>query len=181
MNKEELNNDYFLWLCSFTSDKHKISTHSKLLNYLHNVSFVYIFDMDGNRAEDGVDLRYTFGRELEIPDYIVTSMLDYRDCTMLEMLVALSIRCEKHIMDDIDIGDRTPQWFWIMMDNLGVSKMNDKNFNRTKLSKNLDIFLNRKFKPNGEGGLFITDNERLDMRNIDIWYQLCVYLDENFM
>lgn len=37
----------------------------KLLRHLHNIDFQYMLPMDGNRAEDGIDLRYRFGYEKE--------------------------------------------------------------------------------------------------------------------
>lgn len=38
----------------------------------------------------------------------------------LEMIIALAIRLEEHIMDDPDIGNRTGQWFWDMIVSLGL-------------------------------------------------------------
>ena len=75
--------------------------------------------MDGNRAEDGIDLRYRFGHEQHYSDAMVASFLDDRPCSVLEMMIALSIRCEEHIMDDPDVGNRTGQWFWSMIASLG--------------------------------------------------------------
>ena len=45
-----------------------------------------------------------------------------RPCSVLEMMIALSMRCEEQIMDDPDIGNRTGQWFWDMIDNLGLGE-----------------------------------------------------------
>lgn len=51
---------------------------------------------------------------------------------MLEMMIALAIRCEETIMDDPRYGNRTKQWFWNMMKSLGLSYMNDDCFDRDK-------------------------------------------------
>ena len=97
---------------------------------MHSVEFVYIIGMDGNRAEDGIDLRYRFGYERKHEGPMVATYLDDRPCSILEMMTALANRCEEHIMDDQDIGDRTGQWFWSMISNLGLGSMTDINFNR---------------------------------------------------
>ena len=46
------------------------------------------------------------------------------------------------------------------------------------INATLDRFLQRKFKKNGEGSLFTIRDPSKDMRNIDIWYQMCAYLNE---
>ena len=38
-------------------------------------------------------------------------------------------------------------------------------------------FLDRDYEPNGKGGLFTIKNCRQDLRKVEIWYQLCWYLD----
>jgi hypothetical protein len=132
--------------------------------------------MDGNRAEDGIDLRYRFGYKREYERLMITTYLTDRDCSVLEMLVALAIRCEEHIMDDPDIGNRTGQWFWSMIVNLGLKFMNDKNYNKAYTDKVIFKFLNRAYEPNGDGGLFTIANCKYDLREVEIWYQMCWYL-----
>lgn len=51
---------------------------------------------------------------------MIASYLDNRPCSVLEMIIALAIRLEEHIMDDPDIGNRTGQWFWDMIVSLGL-------------------------------------------------------------
>ncbi len=62
MTRNELNNKYFEWMYQLVYNNRRIS-YRKLFSYLHNVEFIYIIEMDGNRAEDGIDLRYRFGYE----------------------------------------------------------------------------------------------------------------------
>ena len=109
---------------------------------------------------------------------MIASYLDDRPCSVLEMLIALAMRCEEHIMDDPDIGNRTGQWFWSMITNLGLGSMTDAKFDRVKINHVILIFLDRKYKPNGEGGLFTVRNCPRDLRTIEIWYQMCWYLDD---
>ena len=178
MIKNELNQKYFEWMYQLVCNEgySERLSYRKLLSYLHDTEFVYIIDMDSNRAEDGIDLRYRFGYEHEYEHSIIAEYLDDRSCSVLEMLIALSIRCEEHIMDDPDIGNRTGQWFWSMISNLGLDFMSDTKFDKRYLDGVISKFLNREYKRNGEGGLFTVKNCKHDLRTAEIWYQMCWYL-----
>jgi len=180
MTKDELSNEYFEWMCGLVCDDRysKNLSYRKLMAYLHDTDFNYIIDMDGNRAEDGIDLRYRFGYENGYDQRLIATYLDICPCSVLEMMVALSIRCEENIMEDPDVGDRTGQWFWNMIVNLGLGSMTDSKFDYDYVETVVDRFLNREYERNGKGGLFTVDNYRKDLRTIDIWYQMCLYLDE---
>ena len=180
MTRDELNNEYFDWMYQLVCNEKyfKGLSHRKLLSHLHNVDFTYTIAMDGNRAEDGIDLRYRFGYERGYAGPIIASYLDDRACSVLEMLVALTIRCEEHIMDDPDVGNRTGQWFWNMIVNLGLGRMNDIQFLKTYVDGVISKFLDRGYERNGAGGLFVLKHCNRDMRSIEIWYQMCWYLDE---
>jgi len=158
-------------------DNRYSKSYRKLFARLHDTEFTYTIPMDGNRAEDGIDLRYRFGREHDYSDAMVDSFLDDRPCSILEMMIALSIRCEEHIMDDPDIGNRTGQWFWSMLVSLGLGSMDDRKFDRHRVDIILERFLDREYGRNGEGGLFTVNNGR-DMRRTEIWYQMNYYLSE---
>ena len=93
-------------------------------------------------------------------------------------MVALTIRCEETIMDNPAFGDRTGQWFWSMVNNLGLSDMTDDRFDERIVRKKIDIFLKRGYEPDGQGGLFRIKHCRRDMRYVEIWYKLCWYLDQ---
>lgn len=181
MTRDELNNAYFEWMYQLVcGEQHsKRLFYRKLLYLLHDMEFTYTIPMDENRAEDGTDLRYRFGYENAYESSMIATYLDDQPCSVLEMMVALAIRCEEHIMDDPDIGDRTGQWFWNMIVNLGLGSMGDTNFDRDQVEKIIHKFLNHEYKRNGEGGLFTVKHIRIDMRSVEIWYQMCWYLDEN--
>lgn len=175
----ELSREYFKWMCQLVCIKpyDRRLSYSKLLNHLNDIDFQYILPMDGNRAEDGIALRYRFGYEKEYADSMVASYLDNRPCSVLEMLIALAFRCEEHIMDNPDTGNRMGQWFWDMIDNLGLESMNNSQFNAAYTDDVIFRFMERKYKRNGEGGLFTINHCKYDMRNVEIWYQLNWYLN----
>lgn len=176
MFQDQIINDYFEWLWNFTKCRGH-SQNIKIITLLHNIEFRYSIPMDANREEDGIDLRYRFITEVGIPKNY-QEVYGYLDgpCSVLEMMIALAIRCEESIMDDPDIGDRTSEWFWLMMKNLGLDYMNDRKFDRDVAEEKISIFLDRRYKRNGEGGLFVV-NGRRDLRKVEIWYQMCWYLD----
>lgn len=175
--RDEISNDYFEWMSNLVCEDRyaKSISYRKLLMHLHSTEFTYRIRRDENRADDGVALRYRFADEyagIENAERYLEG-----PCSILEMMVALSIRCEENIMDDPRVGDRTGQWFWGMLTNLGLGSMTDDRFDRRYTQDILDRFLNRKYERDGKGGLFRIRNCERDMRTAEIWYQLCWYLD----
>jgi len=94
------------------------------------------------------------------------------------MMAALAFRCEEQIMSDAEYGDRTGEWFWAMIESLGLTGMDDEHFNKQFADDVVDRFLDRNYSRNGEGGLFTVQNPRRDMRSTEIWYQMCFYLND---
>jgi len=180
MTRHELNNKYFEWMYQLVCDEKysKRRSYRKLLMYLHNTEFTYSIMLDENRAEDGTTLRYRFGDECSYDGSVIATCLDDHPCSILEMMVALSYRCEEHIMEDSTIGNRTGQWFWTMIVNLGLGGMTDAYFDRIYVSSAVSRFLNHEYSRNGNGGLFTVEQCKRDLRKVEIWYQLCWYLDE---
>ena len=179
MIEQRIEREYFDWLCHLVSDARytKRTACRMLLRHLHERQFTYSIPMDGNRAADGIDLRYRFGRSVGYNDIEIANYLDVRPCSVLEMMVALALRCEEHIMEDPDIGDRTGQWFWNMIVSLGLAGMTLTRYDANYVDKVIDRFLNRDYERDGRGGLFRVESCKRDMRTIEIWYQMHMYLE----
>lgn len=175
MTENEMKNVYFDWMYYKVCGNG--ASYRKLLYLLHDIDFTYTIAMDENRFGDGISLRYRFGYELDYDSRAVAKYLDNRPCSVLEMLVALSIRLEEHIMADPDIGDRTSVWFWTMITNLKLDKMTDSAFDKKYVDEVIQRFLDREYKPDGEGGLFRIKNCKHDLRDVEIWYQAHWYLN----
>lgn len=150
-----------------------------LTDILSQMEFYPMVPMDNNRVQDGLALRRRFifetGSELGLPD---------RDapCSILEMMVALSLRCDESIMYNSREGSRIDIWFALMLANLGLAHCDDTVLqdNSPMIDKVVDIlerFLQRKYTPTGEGSLFHIPNVSDDMREVEIWCQLCWYLN----
>lgn len=174
-----INEMYFEWLCSKAYPvANEKNNHRLLLQCLHNIVFRWSWKIpnDKNRYTDGVDLRYRFGYELEIDDQIIHDEVDICECSVLEMIVALAMRCEDEIMYDPVYGVRYERWVLLMFDNLGISDMDNDNFNQEYVEYRVNKMLNRAYNPDGSNGaLFVVETE-YDLRTVEIWYQCMWYL-----
>lgn len=164
---------YFCWLYDLVfMDRN----HFLLLGFLHDLKFTWTVDRDKNRARDGMDLRDQFMNEFMFFEDDVRAAL-CGPCTVLEMLVALCIRCENDIMYDPEFGDRTAIWFWDILHNLGLGDMDDESINYDFVRQKVDIFLERRFKKDGEGspfpGVELDDSE---VKNTEFWAMMQSYL-----
>ena len=80
-------------------------------------------------------------------------------------------------MDDTRYGNRVKQWFWSMLKNLGLNLMTDDIFDKKYAEQIITRFLNRQYERDGAGGLFCIPNCQDDLRDYEIWTQLCWYLN----
>ena len=180
MNRHEIINEYFNWLSDTVCENryHANVSYKKLLTQLHSTEFTYLIPRDKNRAEDGISLRYHFAKSAivdEPVDYILECLAG--PCSVLEMMIALANRCEEDYMDDPAYGNRTAQWFWGMVTSLGLGNMIDAWYDKRYVADVLDKFLRRKYAPDGSGGLFRIRDYKGDMRKMEIWHQMCYFLD----
>lgn len=172
--------EYLDWMYDIVCDKDYVQhlSYKSLFDALYNIDFYPLIAMDANREEDGIALRYRFGRENNINEQEIAHYLDCKPCSVLEMMIALAIRMEDQIMDNPEYGNRSGQWFWEMIVTMGLGSCNDNNFHTEYTHAVVNHFLERQYSPNGIGGLFEISNPNIDMRNVEIWYQMQYYLGE---
>jgi len=175
MTEKSIEREYFEWLYELVMNGNR--AYRQMLTALNEREFVYLLEMDQNRADDGMDLRYRFGYERGYLAERIREELDTRPCSVLEMMAGLAARCEEHIMNDPAMGDRTHQWFWVMVCSLGLSMMTDRRYDGYAVRMTIDKLLRREYEPNGRGGLFTVENSPYDLRNLEIWYQMMGYLN----
>ena len=189
---------YFNWLYdSMNGGRIQVYTYKDLFAELYSTKFRAMLDKDNDRASDGYDLRYRFAEyicdknnKMDLNKYYestnkinatideITKSLDtVGDFNLLELLIALAIKCEEQFMSDPSYGNRTQQWFWNMITNLGLGEMRDGAFNVDTYNKIINTFLDHRYTRDGKGGLFYVRNSPEDMRNIDIWKQLLIYVN----
>ena len=96
------------------------------------------------------------------------------------MLIAMAIRCESDIMQEKSQGDRTGNWFWTMLINLGLDGMDDENYDYILVTNTIARFMERRYDRYGNGSIFFVHNRREDMRKVELWDQMCWFLTEQY-
>lgn len=177
MISNRIASDYFDWIYDMMCDGIDES-YRQLFEFLHHCQFTWIMPEDASRSADGIQFRYQYGYLYDIPSSVISDTFGDSPCSVLEMLAALAYRCEDSIMCNTEFGDRTAQWFWGMLASIGISNQADSVFDVAYVKRRIFIFLNRKYKKNGRGGAFTIHDSTKDMRRVDIWYQMCYYLNE---
>lgn len=187
---DEVREEYFFWLCDYIGAKgNEVIGREKpymyLMEYLHNRYFdektAKLVDNDYNRILDGKRLRMVFKEE----SMFVEEDYDCLDipCSVLELLIALAIKLDG-ILDWDTSGDDTASYFWELIRNLGLDVADDDVFHiPTKIvyvEEIVDQFLDRKYGFDGKGGLFPLKDVQKDQRDVEIWYQMAAYIQENY-
>lgn len=179
----EIKDLYFDYLLDKIDGEYfKVDNYIRTLEYLYHRDFYWSIPMDENRYSDGMDLRDRFidwycdefGSTLSL-----TEIYDNfnKNCNVLEVMVALALRCEEDIMSDSYTENCTGKWFAEMFDSLGLTFMDDSSYDEECVNYIVTRFLNRKYERNGKGGLFTVPNIEYDLRDVEIWYQLNWYLN----
>lgn len=170
-----MNRRYYYWLLSLINIPEK-SNYSMLFKDLSLKEFFWdqTIVSDGNRADDGLNLRLLYFHETG------DALAGGSGCSVLEMLIALSIRIECDIMGEP--GDDHPEkWLWEMLNNLSLTSMTNDEYDEEYVDYILDMWLNREYKSNGSGSLFPLKRSKANQRLIPIWDQMGEYLNERYL
>lgn len=163
---------YFDYICDLALGKNK-SNYTQLCASLYEIPFMYILDMDENRAVDGMYLRMEF-----INSHPELNMWSKEMCTVLEMMVALAKRCHESIIDAPGSGNnKSYELFGLMLENMGLNKYIDNRFNKKAVEKIVNNMLDRNYSADGKGSMFYIPGINHDMREAEIWYQAMWYID----
>ena len=181
-------NDYVRYLMDYVDAP---KNYWLLFNEMLHIDFRVCHDtkelsMDSNRSSDGLRLREEFIRDV-VPG---SHEMEFRDfigagCTVLEMMIALCDRMERHVSDR-----RKEELFWEMLENLGIDDYTDEAMEKEEsYYDNLHYILGklngRSYRRDGKGGCIfvINDIERcgrnrkddFDLRKMEIWRQANLY------
>lgn len=165
---------YFDWLLDFVcQEEFENANNIDICRELFNTEFRWIIERDENRAAWGRALRDRFYADIGV-NRPVRDYLGLGECSVLEMLIALAIDMDNILYDDA-YGSRIYHWFWMFLENLGV-----KNGRKCPdLQHKLDIFMDRQYTFEGFGNIIQLPNTEKDLREVEIWYQICWFIDEN--
>lgn len=165
---------YFDWLCATVEDRE----HIELLHMLHSIEFKAKNPADSNRGMDGMRLRVEFMDR----HGAFGSATNRGPCTMLELFIAIA-KNMSFLMYGNSMGHRTAYYFWILMKNLGISKITDDKWHTINgeffVEDAVHRVVDRQYDKNGKGGLFPLQHPSEDQRGVELWYQMHAWLREN--
>ena len=170
------NSKYEAWLWSKLDFTRK---YGELFRLLYDTEFTWTIPMDENRATDGIYLRDRFS--YESGEYLPDGWRDW-PCSVLEMLASLALTIEESFLYDPESGTDAGTWFWEMARNCGLTDFDDEMLSteagRAAAEHILRRIMDRRYGPSGEGGIFPLKDVPEDLREMEIWDQMNLYLIE---
>jgi hypothetical protein len=175
---------YFLWLCDLINAD--MNRYSELCFALHSIDFVWVLELDEDRAEDGLSLRRKYYEQDISEDWIM--FLD-KPCSVFEALIGIARRMN-YILEDEDSNDMSFMYFWEFIKNLGLKKYSNVRLKgRPKELIELDLidiqticddWMNRNFGPDGSGTPFPLEFPFSDQRLQTINSSMNAYVFERY-
>lgn len=164
--------------------------YMKLCEELHNKPFRWSVRNDDNRCEDGLHLRELFIEQNDLDEgHLEVQGFLQGSCTVLEMMVALAQRMDYELSNLISPANRTNKYFFEMIRNLKLDKYTDGKMigdrldpiSECEIEEILENLLSRTYGYDGDGGLFpLKLRGPKDMAKVEIWYQMMLYINENY-
>ena len=177
-SNEEIKETYFQFLSEMVENKTYDEQYLIFLRWLHSHIFTYFVPNDDNRAGDGIYLREEFQNHTNFANLSALN----GPCSMLEMLIGLSIRMD--FQTSTSRAVLTEKWFWFFIRNLNLKVFysRDRELEKKKQINEIILkkLLERTYLPTGKGGLFPLNKAIRDQRKVEIWYQMADYIIENY-
>lgn len=177
---ESLTRRYFIWLCNKLNSSRPNNKRkwTYLLEQMFDTDFYWVVPNDDNRSFDGKVLRDQYAYENGLSNY---PKLIRDECSFLEMLVALADRCDTDIMAvEQPTEYQSGHWFWLFLENCGLAEYDDEHYDPDMIDVILNQIMSRNYMSNGFGGLFPLKNPSQDQREVELWYQMNEWLEENY-
>lgn len=175
--EEMIYKDWLIGLVNVCDEEYR-----PLLSILHDIPFIPMVRGDEDRASDGVHLRSewleTLGIEGEIDIF-------WGECSVLEMLIALSKRIEFQIYGrkDYEIWPME-RIFWDLIHNLdGLDRYFGSKLTRKEVSEVheiVDFFVQRMYQTAKKRNIFHFRNKKVHYWKMSIWDQMGLYLREKW-
>jgi hypothetical protein len=168
--------DYFKWLTSqIEIPESNPRTYNDLFSRMYEIEFVWHVSGDGNRVQDGLDLRTQFMNQTRRKKSSDLDAIIHKGASVLEVLIGLSIKVAF-------IAGGVPEiWAWQLIENLHLERASDP-FTIGKANRvddTLEALIWRTYQWNGQGGFFPLSSETLiDQTKIEIWDQMHIYVNE---
>lgn len=181
MPNNDILKDYEVFLMENVQNKtHSVTDYCLLLDILFNIPFKSHIDMDNNRIEDAYYMRKEYLSD-DIFRRIDGSIIKDRYISVFEVLFALSKRMENDILcDPMEEIDHSADHFWLFLRNLGVEKYSNGRINEAEIRYKVEKWVNRDYEKDGTGSIFPVKGSKIDMRKVEIWQQMSIYIMENY-
>jgi len=154
------------------------SSYHLLFKELYAKKFLWSVPNDDNRAFEGFSLREKFCDD----EGFIYEPMPY-ECSIMELILGLAIRCH-WILSDSPNNLTVSGWFWKLLGNIGLDKFGDEYFYEyggvSKVDQILNRLIERTYDRYGNGGLFPLKKVKKDQRKVELWYQMCQFLVENY-
>jgi len=183
-----LKDDYFRWLYDSIGKQRK--SYKKLCRVLHAKPFRWSVPNDDNRCKDGLDLRTEYIEEKNLDEtHLEVAYFLKGDCTTFEVLVGLAQRIDFLMYDLNPKTNHKSRWFMEMVENLNLKKFDDliskdgrfDPVSEAEIDDVLEVLMDRTYDFYGRASLFpMKKRPPKDLAQVEIWYQLMWYLDENY-
>lgn len=167
---DPLDDQYLEWLYALVGRQAENVDHWDLMHHLYTREFVMLVPNDDNRCKDGIALRDEFKRS--DPSIRPSRIWMSTGCSVLEMMIGVA----RHIVFEMD-GD-VGEWFWHLIDNLGLTRYNDKRYNARWIDQVVERLVWRQYSYDGKGGLFPLKEPYEDQRQVELWFQMESYMLE---
>jgi len=182
---------YLRWLEEFVvASNYKGKSYIKLCNLLMKLPFIWSpeIPLDENRKYDVQSLLRDLYIQSQSDWYRLEEdeILDFPNVpvSFLELIISLAMRIDMDFMREVNDVDNSRVYFWVIIKNLGFLKYDDESWTEDSIIEivnRVNIVQDRKYDFNGNGGLFPLKEAKNDQRNVQIWNQLCNFVNEKFM
>ena len=176
MNKTK--SEYLDWLWDIVSYEKDHTEYYEAFRLLYDIPYRYVMAWDAHRISDGNKMREQFIYDRKYARSRIEQLKTDYDISVLEVIIGMIIRAVE-MWGEGDLEAEVEDIFWDCLDNLGILDYDilDPNERECALAC-IDDFLDRKYRPNGAGGLFYIPKPAEDLRKVELWMQLSWYMTE---
>ena len=172
--------EYFEYLAGMVFDVDSdipSQTYWCMLGQLHKTPYVWYIPNDDNRAMDGKDFRYEF------EPTSTQGWLYNEPCSFLEMLLGVARRMDFLLGEDLEgVKNYVGYYARELLRNCQLLHISDAEWtdeSEAEIDAVLERIMEHKYNYRGQGGLFpIAKPVGRDMRAVEIWDQLCAYIED---
>ena len=172
---------YFEFLLEAVELDDRVDRFSMLLEYLFDVQFEVNghYPLDEDRVQNGLSMREKYAEEYVNERKIDRFLDSFNDgISVLEFFISLSDKMSETIYFDSHLSE----FFWQIIDNLGLDCMNDDEFDQEIVNDILRKLFDRKYSRDGSGGgMFYIPNCEFDLTKMDFFRQSQIWLSKNFV